>query len=82
MQYGGPPFFRKKMYFVIVKRADYEQFSMPNSAAWADLTAKIGNDTVVEIFQNDLLEMKHFLEYFNGTYRRNNKDAGKARRHH
>jgi len=41
--------------------------TLPNSTLWEELVLKI-EGTVIEIFQNDLLELKSFDEYFNTTY--------------
>ena len=58
------------MYFVVHKKDNrFEKLTFPNSTLWAELVSKI-DGTVIEIFQNDLLEMKHFDEYFTATYRK------------
>lgn len=70
------------MYFIITKKDNvFEKMALPNTASWEELVSKI-NGTVIEIFQNDLLEAKSFEEYFNVTYRKTKvKNARPARRH-
>jgi len=56
------------MYFVITKKDNvFEKMILSNETLWEELVSKI-EGTVIEIFQNDLLEMKNFDEYFNATY--------------
>ena len=56
------------MYFIIYKKDNsFGKMTLPNSTLWEELVLKI-EGTVIEIFQNDLLELKSFDEYFNTTY--------------
>jgi hypothetical protein len=58
------------MYFVVYKNDNkFERLTFPNTTLWEELVSKI-EGTVVEIFQNDKLEVRHFDDYFNATYRR------------
>ena len=58
------------MYFIVHKKDNrFEKLTFPNSTPWEELVSKI-EGSVIEIFQNDMLESKHFDEYFNATYRK------------
>lgn len=70
------------MYFIIYKKNNrFEKLVFPNSILWNEMIAKV-QGIIVEIFKNDLLELKHFDEYFNASYRKESKKhENQARRY-
>ena len=69
----GPQFYGEKMYFVIARNNGlFTNQTYQNSVKWDTILSK-NKGEIVEIFQNDLLEVKDFNDYFEENYLRKKK---------
>jgi len=71
------------MYFIVYKKDEkFERATLPSSSLWEEVVARI-EGTLVELFKNDILDVRSFDEYFFSNYRNerhSKKHEGKTRR--
>jgi hypothetical protein len=58
------------MYFIISESSgQFKSYQFRDSVVWSEMIAAIEGN-VIELFQSNLLEPKHFDEYFNSNYQK------------